>query len=541
MSAHDLFLQALQGRAWNMVCRHMDGLALGSIIEALDRRGLFLKLAAAAEPIKVSQLAEELGARPGYLHIAVWLLASQGLVRRRGKIPQGLTEIELSPDGRKWLAWLGHYRDMPIRLLEATRIPARLRGLAPPEPMQPFDTAPIPPGDFADIVRLHLQGPTAAATMVDLSRLGVLDRLGGGPVSDWRSLAGPHISLEALRHALVFFEAMEWVRLDGASAALTTLGGLASRFATQYIHPVSYLPTFLRAGGMIFAEAGETPPLEKVGVETHIDREMDIGVSGLVFRGLFRERFLELVLPLFHRSPLEDQPACVVDTGSGDGTVLRDLYIAVAERTPRGAALDRFPLVMVGAEYNPVALRATERALSEAGIPHHCIFGDIGDPVGLARDLAAKGLDPMNALHVSKSVIHNRRYRPPSGEIAHPPFSPASLAAFAAPDGGLITAADLELNLVEHFMAWLPWTRAHGMVVMEAHTVDPLIAAERAGTHVITSTVAAHGFSHQYLVEAEVFRRAARAAGFRAVGGRDLAQSPLGRPLLSLDHFIPAT
>jgi hypothetical protein len=132
------------------------------------------------------------------------------------------------------------------------------------------------------------------------------------------------------------------------------------------------------------------------------------------------------VLPLFNEAELFRQPAAVVDTGSGDGTLLVELHRAIAAHTRRGRHLADYPLVMVGAEFNALAQAATAARLQEAGIPHLTVFGDIGDPASLAKTLERHGLDPHQVLHVSKSVIHNRAYRPPGIRGALPSWEPLS-------------------------------------------------------------------------------------------------------------------
>jgi hypothetical protein len=256
--------------------------------------------------------------------------------------------------------------------------------------------------------------------------------------------------------------------------------------------------------------------------------------------------------------------------------VLVELYRAIRERTIRGKALDRYPLLMVGAEYNPVAQKATADKLASADIPHLTLFGDIGDPDALADELSRHGIDPLDELHVSKSVIHNRTYSPARNAIHKLPHpnplpegegasgfgtlkvlksvtnrytlstaagqlrQPLSTGVFVTAQGELISPSDLECNLIEHFRKWIPWTRKHGMMVIEAHTVDPEITALHLGRNIITYLDASHGYSHQYLVEVEVFRTAAEAAGYRIIESRDLATHMVGQPVLSVNYLVPS-
>ena len=64
------------------------------------------------------------------------------------------------------------------------------------------------------------------------------------------------------------------------------------------------------------------------------------------------------------------------------------------------------------------------RRLSDAGVPHLIQDGDIGDPAGLVRGLAARGLDARDALHVCKSAVHDRAYEGPGPKTPKRPASP---------------------------------------------------------------------------------------------------------------------
>jgi hypothetical protein len=283
---------------------------------------------------------------------------------------------------------------------------------------------------------------------------------------------------------------------------------------------------------------GDTGPAT-TGLDQHLDRSLDIDFSGEVFLRHCRAPLLDLVRPLFDREPLERQPAIVVDTGCGDGSLLQTLYLAIAAETARGRGLERYPLLMVGADISPVAQQSTERKLAAANIPHVVLDGDIGAPERLAEALAAQGLDMKNALHVSKSVIHNRIYRAPRDEAAAGCRAPCSDGVFIAPEGGLIAPVDMEQNLCEHFRSWAPWTERHGMVVIEAHTVAPEQAAAHVGESVLTMLSASHGYSRQYLIEAHCHRALAREGGFVTLGQRDLITHPSGEALMTLDYLKP--
>lgn len=495
--------------AWTKVCHHCDGIALGTTVAALAARGAFALLdGPAAAP---DRLAALLGFSPGYFRLACKLLASQGFLHLG---PDGA--VAPTPDGRRWLAQVGRYADAARRVAEASALFAALAGSG--GPLAAARGLPEDRGDpLADRVSRHLRGPIAAAALLGLSRSGRLADAAPGDAAGARAWA-------ALR-------AEGWA--DGH--ALTPEGRVAATFAAQYAYPVCYLPTYAAVPALLAGSpaAGPAPG----GAETHVDRALDIDFSGLVFARTCKEPFLELALPLFDAEDLAAQPAAVVDTGSGDGTLLAELHRAVKERTRRGSHLERHPLTLVGVEANEVARAATARRLAGLGAPWRALAGDVGDPAGIARSLERSGVEPRDALHVSKSVLHNRTYRRPARPAA---ALPATRAVFVDADGAAIDPALAVGSLVELLAAWAPLVRRHGMIVAEAHTVDPALAAARVGRSLVTPLDASHGYSRQLLVEVEVHRAAVALAGYRTLAARDVGAAMVGRPLMSVDHVIPA-
>eukprot|EP00966_Prymnesium_polylepis_P260798 6023790-Prymnesium_polylepis.1 len=65
-------------------------------------------------------------------------------------------------------------------------------------------------------------------------------------------------------------------------------------------------------------------------------------------------------------------------------------YIYVRDETRRGQHLDKYPLTMIGVDFNSDALAETGINLSAAAVPHDLLHGDIGDPVPMQQGLLAK-------------------------------------------------------------------------------------------------------------------------------------------------------
>ncbi|MBP7676831.1 MAG: hypothetical protein KBB14_10945 [Thermoanaerobaculia bacterium] len=546
--AGDLLLAGLCASVWRTVCWHLDGAAIGSSVEALASHGAFEALREAPDSLAVDDLASSLGARPGLLHVALRLLADQGFVSRESGGEPGRVRVRMTSTGRAWLHTLETYRGAAARIERARALMLSFANGAPAPVVDGLACEPavdlLAAGDLIERrVRAHRDGPLVAAAVTGLDRCGALDRLveAGAHGCPDEEQPGPGPVVAA---ALAILAAQGWLKRKDGRTTLTFEGRVVSEVAPQYWYAASYLPTLGRAGRRIFdslaaRERGEDGVDDHTGVERHVDRALDIAFSGLVFRRACLEPLLSAVLPSFEREPLELQPAAIVDTGSGDGTLLVELYRAIRERTARGRHLDAAPLRMVGVEYNEVARRETERRLRAEGVPGWSVRGDIADPDGIAATLRERDLDPHDVLHVSKSVIHNRRFAPPGEDDGLPPFGDPG-GVFVDTDGERIGARRLELDLVQTFRRFRPWVARHGMVVVEAHAVPPEAITAAIGRAPLTLVDACHAFSGQLLVEARVFRAAARAAGLASAFSLDLDTAAVGRPLLTIDHFRPA-
>lgn len=527
---------SLYRKVWLKFCLHCDGVAIGSTVSALSRAGALRKLQALTDPVRIDVLAETFGARRGYFHLAMRLLASQGLVSwEDGPEPQ--RRVALTSLGHRWAQRASLYEQVPSLLERGAVLLSALinrnaygGNIPMPDPISPSV------GEIDDWIGGHLWGVPVTAAMAGLSLAGRL-----------KSVTGPDpepLELEAdaaVDAAATVLEAQGWLRRTGRRGEWTPEGAVAAAWAAQYYQQASYLETYRRVPALMFGSGlAAFGPERGDEIDNHVNRDVDIRYSGMVFNRTCRDAFFDIVLPIFDRTPPSVQPRYVVDMGCGDGSLLRELFCAVRERTVRGQVLNSDPLIAIGVEYSPIARDTTAHCLRAAGVPHIVVTGDISEPDEVARTLRQEGVDMINALHVSKSVIHDRFFRGSTSDVVRHAPPPQSTAVFVAEDGALIGARQMAADLVMHFNRWRPWIMRHGMAVIEAHTVDPRLSAAKVGQSLMTGLDASHGYSHQYLVEREFFSWAAEQAGFHAVASRDLAAEMVGKPIISIDHFVVA-
>lgn len=534
----------LRAYAWEQICRHIDGLAVGSTMAALHERGA-LALITAAQGTTIGQLRRQLRGNPGFLHVAARLLADQGWARLSGAAGTDELLIEPTQTGRAVLTQFA-----PGYVLAAQALPMAERMdqilFGPPdgdgrESLAGFCSLldqdwqlpqQVLPRTARYQVRSHLDGHLVAPVMSALSRRGLLR-----PGHDIR-LDQPNGDPEAMRLAFRVLARQHWALIDSGTARLTPAGAIAAACASQYWHPVCYLPTLRRVPALLFGDPRQVWAQATADREVHLDRALDIAFSGDVFNGSCRQPFLDIALPLFDLEPISEQPTMVVDAGCGNGSLLAALYQEMRVGTRRGRHLDMHPLLMVGIEPSTVARTAASARLRAAGAPHLVISGDIADPGRIRDELAAHGLDATRGLHVSKSVIHDRTYSTGREMIPTKTSPPPSDEAFARPDGTAITPAELARDLAGFLRGWRGLARRHGLLVIEAHAVRPADTARLLGRTLVTELDATHGYSCQYPVAPAVFAWAAREAGFESRAHREPAAEALGHVLLTIDHFM---
>ena len=177
--------------------------------------------------------------------------------------------------------------------------------------------------------------------------------------------------------------------------------------------------------------------------------------------------------------------------------------------------LEEYPLFLVGADYNQAALSVTRANLIQADVWAKVIWGDIGRPDLLSRDLMENyGIDLKDLLNIRTFLDHNRIWEDPQ-TVNESRVSP-STGAYAF-RGRRISPNEAEEGLLQHFKNWAPYVKKFGLLLIELHTVDPSLVAKNLGNTAASAYDATHGFSDQYIVELDVFRNIAAEAGLHPV------------------------
>jgi len=354
-----------------------------------------------------------------------------------------------------------------------------------------------------------LDGPLLLPPLLALDSIGLLDSAGRDGVADLSSLPQP-----ARRQIVRMLAAKGWAQ--GEDSALDF--GPEGRFLAERVRiaatTASYRPMLGRMADLLFGDVGAVFARDAAGHETHVDRRLNVEGSGFQHEKFFSD-VDDMVVDIFDAAPLSDQPRFVADMGSGDGSLLARMYRTVADRAARGRDLERFPLTMIGLDFNARSREATARTLAEAGVPHLVAHGDIGDPVAAVADVRGLGVDdPDSVLHVRSFLDHDRPFKPPlrqdeAAERARHGLTGVNIAR----DGSLIPAAEAVQSLVEHLERWAEAVGRHGLVALEVHALPPDVVRDHIDQCENLHFDAYHALSGQYLVEADVFLLAMAEAG----------------------------
>lgn len=503
-------------KSWKSLCLALNAPAFAPVVEALEQTALLSRCGETGTPVPLEPPPEM---QPGYFALAIRLLQLQGWLAANES-----GEIRMTVRGRHAAAHLEPYRGISDRIgVIAEAVRATL----------PWDEAEKILAQALDD-RADRLTPRIWALALLVERTRNLEPRHLATYGNTLLRTGPHHA--SLPEGLLTraFARTGWC--EGPSTPrLTPAGLMALQFSYLACFTVSYLPTFAKVSRLLH---GDRPlPESAAGIETHLDRTLDIRFSGAVVRQGCGATVEQMLRPLFNREPVSEQPDVIVDTGSGDGTLLALVYEAIRNRTLRGTLLEKYPLTLVGLEYNREARDATQRRLSSLGAPFRTGFGDIGAPQEIVRTLRQLGLDPGDVLHVSKSIFHNRSFVPPKhgSTLA----IPNTEGVFTQRSGDLIEPARVVANLVETLRGWREIVSRHGILTVESHLVPIRNASQAPNMNMMTVVEAAHGFSNQLLVEAETHLGATRAAGFHAVRTERLDPQHLGAPTMTIQLLEP--
>lgn len=494
------------------IFRHLDGIATAPTAYSLHKKGV-LDYLLEHKTCSLSDLNTTFNANEGYLNIALRVLCSQGWLDQELDNSNNTVSYTINTNSEKAFSLAHLYEDVVNLLNYSVKFPEERIGadafIILEKIFTKFEKAfgleqPETNAIEAQVLK-HIEGAIAGPIIVLLGVNGLFHKYF---MEASFTAEEYHKDPESFKKILDFFSHLGWFKKKNNTYRFTDEGLFFAKRASAYGVTVSYLPTFVKLDDLIFGN----PLVLKTGspeeTEKHVHREMNVWGSGGAHSTYFKV-IDDVIIDLFNR-PIEEQPKGILDMGCGNGAFIEHIFDVIEQRTKRGKLLEEHPLFLVGADFNKAALKVTRANLIKADIWAKVIWGDIGRPDLLAKDLKEDyNIELKDLLNVRTFLDHNRIWDPP--KQSHTLISQSS-GAYAS-CGKRLSNNDVEASLLEHLQRWKPFVEKFGLLIIELHTIAPELTAQNLGKTAATAYDATHGFSDQYILETDVFRTIAAQSG----------------------------
>ena len=493
---------------------HLDGLVTAPTAMAFKKAGVVEHLKA-NKTSRLNDLAAKFNANKGYLNVGLRVLASQGWLNQRILADEQDVEFETTENGLKAFELIHHYQGAVNWLNQAVNFPNDKISLKAFQVLDKcfenysrnYDIGDEHDPVIARQVLNHIEGAIVGPLIVLLGMNGFFHKY--FMEASFRAQEY-HRDPENFRKILDFLAHLEWFNKKNETYRFNPKGLFFAQRATAYGVTVSYLPTLTQLDELIFGNPVILKQKEDSLAELHVHREMNVWGSGGAHSTYFRA-IDKIIIDLFNK-PIEEQPKGILDMGCGNGAFLQHAFDVIENQTERGRVLDEYPLFLVGVDFNRAALKVTRANLIKADIWAKVIWGDIGRPDKLAQDLEEDyGISLNELLNVRTFLDHNRIWEAPK----HPRGLESMSSGAYAFEGDWLSNDMVEDSLLEHFKKWKPYVEQFGLLIIELHTVSPNLTAENLGRTPATAYDATHGYSDQYILEIDLFRKLAEEAGLK--------------------------
>lgn len=498
-----------------IIFRHLDGIATATSAFALHKKDV-LNYILKHKSVKIKNLADEFKANEGYLNVALRVLSSQGWLDQELDNTSNAVIYKINSISENAFKLVPLYQDA-VNLLRYSDRFANEKMIS----LDAFIALERIFKSFEDNFGLDISDETTVEYQICKHIEGVI----AGPIIVLLGVNGLfhkyfmeasftaeeyHKDPESFKKILDFFAHLGWFKKKRNTYQFTDKGLFFAKRASAYGVTVSYIPTFMELDNLIFGD-----PLvlktENIGdTEKHVHREMNVWGSGGAHTTYFKV-IDEVIIDLFNR-PIDLQPKGILDMGCGNGAFIEHIFNVIEQQTLRGKMLDDHPLFLVGADFNKAALKVTRANLIAADIWAKVIWGDIGRPDLLANDLKEDyNIELQDLLNVRTFLDHNRIWEAPKQKYD---FVSDSSGAYVS-EGLRLSNNDVEASLLEHLSKWKPYVEKFGLLIIELHTISPTLTANSIGKTAATAYDATHGYSDQYILEVDVFRKIAEKAGLK--------------------------
>ncbi|WP_452226144.1 class I SAM-dependent methyltransferase [Lacinutrix cladophorae] len=494
------------------IFKHLDGIATATTAYSLYKKGV-LDFLLEQKKTTTEEITTSFKANEGYLNIALRILASQGWLQQHVDNVSNKVTYQINGNSKAAFHLASHYEDA-VKLLSYS--------VTFPENHISADTFIVLEQIFKNYqnnfglqakteieqqVLKHIEGCIVAPIIVMLGVNGLFHKYF---MEASFTAEEYHKDPESFKKILDFFSFLGWFVKKKNTYQFTDQGLFFAKRASAYGVTVSYLPTFLQLDELLFGNPLVLKTNSPQETEKHVHREMNVWGSGGAHSTYFKV-IDQVIIKLFNK-PINEQPKGILDMGCGNGAFINHIFDVIEHQTIRGKMLEEHPLLLVGADFNQAALKVTRANLIKADIWAKVIWGDIGRPDLLAKDLKEDyNIALKDLLNVRTFLDHNRIWETP--EVISNKVS-TSTGAYAN-QGKRLPNNLVEDSLREHLLKWKPYVEQFGLLIIELHTINPKLIAQNIGKTAATAYDATHGYSDQFILEVDVFNKIATEVGLQ--------------------------
>jgi len=482
----------------DVINRYLHGFVTVPIILTCKKKGLFEIIEHHGE-LTLEQMVEFLGANGGHLQVALRMMRSLNWLERNEIGQYSLTdEAEL-------------HKKIPEEILDLYHLPV--------EPYLKGDQQSGLLKDWLDrsSQRWNVEDPMMADFLDGILVIPILLALHKHNlfVEHEHKPLFSQLSEPVREELYELFTSKGWADQKEGRFCLTDVGRFIVERALITGTTASYTPMLSRMNDVLFGDCQTVFRRDASGQESHVDRTLNVVASGFQHEKYFAD-VEDIILSIFNRLPIEEQPKYVVDMGCGDGTLLKRVYETIRSKSARGKVLHQYPLCLIGVDYNEASITATARTLAD--IPHLVLKGDIAAPEQMITSLKSHGIhDPENILHIRSFLDHDRPFIPPQNlDKVQVRFDLPYEGVYVAPSGEPIPPHIMVQSLVEHLERWSKVVTKQGLIILEVHCLEPNVVNRFLDKSENLHFDAFQAFSMQHLVEADVFLMAAAEVGLFA-------------------------
>jgi len=487
----------------SLLFTYQDGLSLAPIIHFLDKKGVFRYIELKGTNIVyLNELCQYFhNFHKGYLNVAIRSLASQGIFTYDVNDQNSEVSFQITPKFKKFIEFKNYYSqfyevyNFYVSILKKgiekeVNLPNTFIKLAT---KLSFLKQSQKENEYVlNELAVHLEGILIIPLLVYLSYQKEFE------ATQIESYLSSHNKIN------IVFKKTGLIN----NTKLTDKGKYLVEKSYAFGVTVSYLPMLTKSDAILFGDFKAVFKKDSNGNEQHVFRGINVWGSGSSHSTYFKK--IDTIITDLFNKPLALQPKGIIDIGCGNGAFIEHVFDVIWSKTKRRDDLHKNPLFLVGSDYNKEALLKTKHNLKKADIWAEVLWGDIGNPDAINKQLKEKyAVKLSDLLNIRSFLDHNRPFNQPTEQNMQPS---SSTGAFCY-KGMHLKNKIVEQSLIEHFKKWKPYINKYGMLLLELHTVSPKIISVNLSNTPCTAYDITHGFSDQYIVEVNVFKNALKRAG----------------------------